>query len=122
MRAVGRDRHRGVREADILGHLRRLGIGQVPGGHGRVDPHGAVAVGEQRLILREAVGRDSGRSVMTHEVHVKADRLLPLGAGELRLPLLIKPAAAVRVDEGRQERHVFAPAREAPQADAVRPL
>ena len=53
------------------------------------------------------------------DVDIVADRLLPLGRVDLRLPVLVEPAAAEGVHQRADEGHVLAPARLAAQADAV---
>src|SRR6267143_3581076 len=80
-------------EAQAARHLRLLGVREIAGRHGRVDPHGALAGGEEGTVLVVTVGAPARRTVLLHHVHVERDGLLPLGARELRLPLLVEPAA-----------------------------
>ena len=51
-------------EAGLVGDLALLGIEDVAGGRGGIDPHRAMAGGEQRPVLVVAVGGGAGRAVV----------------------------------------------------------
>ena len=107
------------READIVGDLGLLRIGDEGRGNRRVDPHAALAGVEQSQILVEAVGARARRTGVMHEVYVGGQRRLPFRGVELRLPLFVEPARAVGIGHGGEERHVLAPAGFAAQAYAI---
>src|SRR5882757_7390807 len=50
---------------------------------------------------------------------IESESPLPLRSVELRLPLLVEPAAAEGIGESRQESHVLAPAGLAAEANAI---
>ena len=119
MRALLRLGDRCRCEAQLVGHGRFLRVVELAGRRGSIDPHAALAAGEQCQVLVEAVGSRARRAVLAHHVDVEVDGLAPGRGIQLRFPLLIEPAAAEAVDHGTQHRHVLAPARLAAQADAV---
>ncbi len=90
---------RGRREGDLVRHLGLAGVGEVSRGAGRVDPHCGLAVGEQGTALVMPVRARPRWAVVLQQTHVEGNRLLPLRRVDLRLPLLVEPAAAVRVHE-----------------------
>src|SRR5580704_3398693 len=96
--------------------------GRVGGGDGGcrdrgVVPHRALALAVEGQQLVEAVVGGAGLAVLADQVDVEVSRGLKRRRGELRLPLLVEPLAAERVDDRVQRGHVVAPARQAAQAD-----
>ena len=106
-------------EADVLGYLRVLGVGQIAGCYRRVDPHRAVAVGEQVLVFHEAVRGGAAGAVLGQQGEIHVQSFVPGRSGQLGLPFHVEPAPAIGVHHGVEQGHVLAPARHAAQADAV---
>ena len=84
------------READVVGNRGLLRVGDEGRGNRRVDPHAALAGVEQRQVFVEAVGARTRRTGVMHAGLRSGQRRLPFRGVELRLPLLVEPARAVR--------------------------
>ena len=107
------------READLVGDLGLLRIGDERRGDRGVDPHAALARLEQGEVLVEPVRGGARRARILHQVDIEIESRFPLRLVELRLPGLVEPARAEGVRHRREEGHVLAPAGLAAQADSV---
>src|SRR5207247_11293783 len=81
-------------EADFVGDLAALGVEQEAGRDGGVDPHAAMAAGEQREVLVEAVADHARRAVLVADVDIELDGFLPGVAVVAGLPLHVEELAA----------------------------
>ncbi len=82
------------RVTHAIGHLAVLGVGDEGGRDRRIHPHAAAALLEQREIFVEPVRRSARGASFGHQINVIGQRLIPFGAVELGLPVLVEPAAA----------------------------
>lgn len=81
-----------------------------------------MAAGEQGQVLVEAVAGHARRTVLSADVDVEPDRVLPSPTVVARLPLHVEELAAPDIAQYPHDGHVLAPAGLAPEAEAIGPV
>src|SRR5450830_1411809 len=98
MRTLVGSGHRRRCKGGLVTYLGILAVIQHAGSNRGIDPHAALAAGEQHEIFIEAVRAGTRWTIFAQQVDVKIGGLLPLRRIQLWLPFFVKPTTAPGID------------------------